>query len=568
MKTNFKLFLSEAEEQGSSLSRIITSIEKQMPKFLGSKCYRFGGKDGVEDGKTGPSYLYFFGSGNDKAFRVRTKAGGIVGFDIWKTYHLDGLADFTIDTSGMSVMAIVRELKQIAALVKSPKEGKIEIGSVSEALGISYGTDVDLMEAKSVSAEQFLVLAKKKHTDGELANLSFDQIVAISKENNVAVPNKAWLDGQKVGRGKWTLFPKNGTDKKDDGDKDSKEDDKEPTSSPKGKDPILFIKVTAQDPVSKKFISAGTNEQAQALYKKIGDAINPNTIPSKEELRDVDSLYGDLYSLVSLACKNKIKSLLIYGGPGTGKTYTIMKAIQDAGLVKSKDYVKLSGKASAIEIYKTLFMFRDGGLVLFDDLDTMWKDKEAANYLKAALDTSPVREISSLSSRMQNVSKMSERDREDYNRRFDKFLAGEDADELVDDDDDTESEDDDSGDKPKKKKVVADEKMKFPSTFDFKGRVVFISNLMKSEFDSAILSRSAKIDMSLTSEEILKRMRSILPTLGGTDVSIEDKEKLLEVLLKLHGEKVLDMVTMREFIKGIDIVRSGAPNWPDLIRYA
>jgi hypothetical protein len=109
--------------------------------------------------------------------------------------------------------------------------------------------------------------------------------------------------------------------------------------------------------------------------------------------------------------------------------------------------------------------------------------------------------------------------------------------------------------------------MKVPSTFDFKGRVVFISNLRKDEFDTAIMSRSAKIDMSLTPAETLKRMRDILPTLGGTDVSIEDKEKLINVLLKLNDDGILDAVTMREFIKGLDVVRSGDPHWEDLVQY-
>lgn len=241
-------------------------------------------------------------------------------------------------------------------------------------------------------------------------------------------------------------------------------------------------------------------------------------------------------------------------------TYTIMQAIQAAGLTKGKDYVKLSGKASAIEIYKTLFMFRKNGLVLFDDLDSMWKDKDASNYLKAALDTSPVREISSLSRDMMNVSKMSDSEREEYNDAFDKFLENNDTGE-----EDIEDEEDEDG---KKKKAKKSTKMKFPSTFDFKGRVVFISNLKKDEFDSAIMSRSAKIDMSLTAEETLSRMRSILPTLGGTDVSVEIKEELIQVLLDLHKSKIIEVVTMREFIKSLDIVRSGAPNWKELVVYS
>jgi hypothetical protein len=214
-----------------------------------------------------------------------------------------------------------------------------------------------------------------------------------------------------------------------------------------------------------------------------------------------------------------------------------MKTIQEMSLVKGKDYVKLSGKATAVEIYKTLFMFRKSGLVLFDDLDSMWGNQDATNVLKAALDTSPVREISWSSNATQNVSSLSDEEREEFNDKVDEQIA------------------------------ANDEKIKYPSTFDFKGRVVFISNLKKSQFDSAILSRSAKIDMSMTAGQILQRMRTILPTLGGDDVSLEKKEELVDHLLVMHTKKQIDAVTMREFIKGLDIVRSGSPNWRALLAY-
>lgn len=549
MTDSFKHFIVEAADRETDITRIITLIQKRMPTMLNTKIYRFGGAEGVEQLSGGArGFLYFFGSG--KAFRVRVRKQHIEGFDIWKKYSLDGRPDFTIDTKDASVAAIAADLKKIASIIKTPKAGQIEISNVSES--ISYSVDEVLSEAKGVTPEAYLELAKKTLAGVDMASVTWDQLVRVAKENNVAVPNKGWLDGQKTGRGRWSLIPGSV----------SKETKGTTVTSGKAGDPILYLKITAQDPDTKRFMPTGDNKAAQDMYKQIQGLMDPDRQPSKEELRDVDTLYGHLHQLVTLAATNKLRSLLIYGGPGTGKTYTIMQAITSAGLTKGKDYVKLSGKASAIEIYKTLFMFRKGGLVLFDDLDSMWKDKDASNYLKAALDTSPIREISSMSSNMKNVSKMSDAEREDYNDRFDKFLAGEDAEDEEPEDD--ESEDDDTGGKKKKEKK---EKLKFPSTFDFKGRVVFISNLKKEEFDTAILSRSAKIDMSLSPEETLVRMRAILPNLGGTDVSIEQKEELIGVLLELHDSRVITAVTMREFIKGLDIVRSGAPNWKDLVQY-
>lgn len=558
LSLNLKQYIIEAEQDAGTVSRVIKAIEQNMPRLLGSKIYRFGGKNGTEAAKSGTNYLYFFG--DRQAFRVRTKGGSVVGFDVWKTYKMNGTADYTIDTADVPVAVVAKRLKKIAAVMKDPSTGRIDL---QESYLVSFDTsEENLVEAKGVSPEEFLALAKK--TLGDRVNdVTFDQIVAVAKSNNVAVPNKQYLDKQKIGRGRWTLIPGAGGEGStgvkfsasgSDEDETIKVDDGQGG-------PALYIKVTAQDPVSKQFISTAESAEAKDLLRRIRSQLSAK--PSQEEMRDIDTLYGHLYQLVTMACNNKLRSLLIYGGPGTGKTYTIMEAIKAAGLVKGKDYVKLSGKATPIEIYKTLFMFREGGLVLFDDLDSMWKDKDAANYLKAALDTSPVREISSLSSGMQNVSKWSDEEREDYNSRFDRFLeTGADEEEEDDQDD---GDDDEDGEKKKKSKP---KKMKFPSTFNFKGRVVFISNLRKEEFDSAIMSRSAKIDMSLTPEETLRRMRSVLPTLGGTDVSIELKEELIRVLVDLNKKDILEAVTMRDFIKGLDIVRSGVPNWQELVKYS
>ncbi len=245
-----------------------------------------------------------------------------------------------------------------------------------------------------------------------------------------------------------------------------------------------------------------------------------------------------------------------------------MEVVAKQGLVKGQDYVKLSGKATPQAIYETLFMFRKKGLVIFDDLDSMWRDKDAANYLKAALDTSPVREISSVSTRMINVSKMSDDKREELNTLIDRRLKDELEPDIVAKAD--EPDDDEEGGDPEidgSKMQLKPGKVKFPSTFNFTGQVIFISNLKKNEFDSAIMSRSVKIDMSMTTEQILLRMKNILPNLGGSDVDIKVKEELLDHLVKMHKNNEITMLTMREFDKGMNIVRSGVEDWKSLIQY-
>jgi hypothetical protein len=560
----FSSFIAEAKFSEDNFERLLGVIEKRMPKLLGSEIYRYGGPSGVEKVAGSDGYLYFFGAG--RAFRVRARAGKVLGIDIWKEYHPNKGPSFTAELSDLNVTSIVGGISKLAAIIKNPSAGQVEV---------PLREDLQLDEmAKRTTPADFYMLMVDKHGEDVAQSASGEQIKSLAADKDILIPSFIWATAVGKGRtAKYNTKP-GGSDKRADDAPAAKADDAPVdarTDAPtKKKEPILYIKVTAQDPDTKKFISAADSAAAQKLYATLSQHANgPGT---EAEMKDPDTLYGHMTQLVSMACKGTLRSLLIYGGPGTGKTFTIMKTVNDMGMTKGKDYVKLSGKASPIEIYKTLFMYRKSSLVIFDDLDSMWRNEDATNILKAALDTSPVREISWVSAQTINVSKMDDERKEKLFAQIDRQLNGEPI--VVEPPPEDEEEDED--DTPKKKRKGTAEpantsdpnKIKYPSTFDFTGRVVFISNLKKEDFDTAIMSRSAKINMDLSPSQILDRMRKILPSLGGTDVSVEQKEELLDHLLKLHKQKEITAVTMREFTKGLDIVRSGVPNWRDLVVYA
>lgn len=505
---SFKSFLYEAKAKDDSLERLISAAERRFPKTLGA-IYRYGGSSGEEKVAGGRGFLYFFGKG--KAFRMRTSSGKVVAVDIWTEYHPNKGPAFTADVADLDSDTLIGAIGELAKIIKNPSESKKNV------------TEAVMMEmAKRIGPDSFFGMMKAEYGESGSRDVTWAQIKAVADKNDVQIP--AYIRDQKIGKGKWNSEP---------GAAAAEGEKKEP--APAKKEPILYIKVTAQDPDTKRFIPSGDSKAAQALYTQLQNSMST---PTPAEIKDPDTLYGHLAQLVNMAVKGSLRSLLIYGGPGTGKTFTIMKTIIDAGMTKGKDYVKLSGKATPVEIYKTLYMFRDNGLVVFDDLDSMWGNQDATNILKAALDTSPVREISWQSANTVNVSKMSPDDLEEFYHNLDTQIEQDPV------------------------------KARYPSTFDFKGRVVFISNLKKEEFDSAIMSRSAKINMDLTPEQILIRMRGILPTLGGDDVALDKKEELLDHLLVMHKRKEITAVTMREFTKGLDILRSGVPNWKDLVQYA
>lgn len=91
-----------------------------------------------------------------------------------------------------------------------------------------------------------------------------------------------------------------------------------------------------------------------------------------------------------------IRSLIVSGSAGVGKTFTLERQLEKAEATKTiKSFDSIKGSISAIGLYETLYNNRGKGqVVLLDDVDRVFYDEEVLNILKAALDTSPVRSIS------------------------------------------------------------------------------------------------------------------------------------------------------------------------------
>ena len=76
--------------------------------------------------------------------------------------------------------------------------------------------------------------------------------------------------------------------------------------------------------------------------------------------------------------------------PGLGKTYTVEQKLAESG----KDFDIIRGTVSGVGLYMALYHMRDGGVVVLDDCDAVFRDEEPLNILKIALDSSDKRIIS------------------------------------------------------------------------------------------------------------------------------------------------------------------------------
>jgi hypothetical protein len=110
-----------------------------------------------------------------------------------------------------------------------------------------------------------------------------------------------------------------------------------------------------------------------------------------EILIRINETFNTLRVLSKAACDLKIKSLIVSGSPGTGKSYEVLRAIQNNGIPNHATVLK--GTISPVSLYIELYFARKGVLVL-DDCDAAFSDPDALNLLKAATETSKNRQLS------------------------------------------------------------------------------------------------------------------------------------------------------------------------------
>lgn len=117
---------------------------------------------------------------------------------------------------------------------------------------------------------------------------------------------------------------------------------------------------------------------------------------------------------------NTIRSLIISGPPGVGKSWEITKVLKESGRQRHDGltdvggggkmrgydedlgenvetpgwYDQISGSVSAPGLFAALWFMRDGGVLILDDCDDVFRDETALNLLKIATDSTKERVVS------------------------------------------------------------------------------------------------------------------------------------------------------------------------------
>ena len=227
---------------------------------------------------------------------------------------------------------------------------------------------------------------------------------------------------------------------------------------------------------------------------------------SVREKRDPQEMFTNLERLTKMVGRGIQPSLVVTGGAGMGKTHLVKQTLADMGLDESTDFVHFKGRATPAGLFITLYENSDKIIVL-DDCDSVFKDDDAVNILKGALDSYDSRKISYITS---------------------KPLKDTDGNEL-------------------------------PRHFEFTGRIIFISNIEQSKLDEAIRSRSFVADIDMTQDQMFTRIEQLMPKMESR-IPLAAKEQALQLMKELNVEFSGLDINLRSFIKAARICAMGFDN--------
>jgi len=134
-------------------------------------------------------------------------------------------------------------------------------------------------------------------------------------------------------------------------------------------------------------------KRGEVMIEKSDPTVKRNEETLDDKVLFLEETMNDIYDISRAVAAGAFNSLLISGRAGTGKTYSVDRAMADEGLVEGDDWMKISGAVSTIMMYKVMYQFKTKVLV-FDDCDAVFSNEDGRNILKTALDTKKIRKVS------------------------------------------------------------------------------------------------------------------------------------------------------------------------------
>lgn len=263
----------------------------------------------------------------------------------------------------------------------------------------------------------------------------------------------------------------------------------------------------------------GRPAKSETLLEVVDVVVETNET-DEEIMERLEERFEILDDMTQASVDGIVRGMVVTGPPGVGKSFGVETILEKNSLFDKLAGNRLrfgieKGAASAIGLYKLLYNYADKGNVLvLDDCDSVLYDETSLNLLKAALDSGKKRKIS-------------------WNT--DSALLRREG---------------------------------IPDSFEFKGSVIFITNLkfdnvrgkIKDHLD-AIMSRCHYLDLTMDSpREKILRVKQIVRKgmLNEYDFTREQEDEIVDFMIE--NQTRLREISLRMTTKIADLRKTMADN--------
>ena len=108
------------------------------------------------------------------------------------------------------------------------------------------------------------------------------------------------------------------------------------------------------------------------------------------------------------------------------------------------------------------------------------------------------------------------------------------------------------------------QKPEVPDSFAFVGRTIFISNLTIDQVNSALVSRALKVEVELTFDQVMERIKSLIEEIPEIkSVDLDTKMEVFDFILS--KKQYFSAIDIRTFGECVRARTSGAPYWKKIV---
>jgi hypothetical protein len=236
--------------------------------------------------------------------------------------------------------------------------------------------------------------------------------------------------------------------------------------------------------------------------------ISYDAVKTPEVTFNINTRFGFVQTLTELVIKGSVKSFIISGTSGIGKSYGVKLALDAADKKEEVDYTFLKGgnitPRGLFDTFASEEINKEGFILIVDDADSIMSSANSL-ILKGALDSS--------------------------DRRFISWTT-----------------------------------VDGTTVIEVKCSVIILTNLPKSRIDDAVLSRSFYVNLQLNTIEMIERMSSLLPDIdNGYNLPLHQKQECLDLLDEY--KEIANEVNIRTLLK-LFAIRKDNEGWKGLATYS